>query len=55
VPSRLLYLGDMTDEELDRFVTPAQAFSRQEVLVRPSPVPASPGVYGWWGADRGKP
>lgn len=26
----------------------ASAFTRDEVLARPSPVPASPGVYGWW-------
>lgn len=29
-------------------MAPARLFSRADVLVRPSPVPASPGVYGWW-------
>jgi hypothetical protein len=38
----------MTADELDCFVAPARVFSRQDVLVRPSPVPARPGVYGWW-------
>lgn len=31
----------------DSFVT-APLHSRAEVLARPSPVPAAPGVYGWW-------
>ena len=26
----------------------ATIHSRAEVLVRPSPVPQEPGVYGWW-------
>jgi hypothetical protein len=30
------------------FVNPAQLYSRQEALARPSPVPAASGVYGWW-------
>lgn len=34
--------------EMDRFVNPSYLFSRQEVLARPSPVPAKDGVYGWW-------
>jgi hypothetical protein len=34
--------------EIASFVNPARVFSRQEVLVRPSPVPAADGVYGWW-------
>jgi hypothetical protein len=34
--------------EVEAFVAPARVFSRQDVLVRPSPVPARPGVYGWW-------
>jgi hypothetical protein len=38
----------MTAQEVDRFVAHARVFSRQEVLVRPSPVPARPGAYGWW-------
>jgi hypothetical protein len=38
----------MTAEEIGGFVAPAELFSRADVLVRPSPVPARPGVYGWW-------
>lgn len=26
----------------------SRLYSRADVLARPSPVPASPGVYGWW-------
>lgn len=33
---------------LAEFMMPDHLFSRQEVLARPSPVPAVPGVYGWW-------
>jgi hypothetical protein len=29
-------------------MAPRRVFSRAEVLARPSPVPAMPGVYGWW-------
>lgn len=38
----------MTTDEVDCFVAPSRVFSREDVLVRPGPVPASPGVYGWW-------
>jgi hypothetical protein len=38
----------MTAAEIGSFVTPARLFSRADVLVRPSPVPDVPGVYGWW-------
>lgn len=38
----------MAGEEIARFVNPARMFSRQDVLARPSPVPARDGVYGWW-------
>lgn len=34
-----------------RFLSPARVFSRDEVLARPSPVPAASGVYGWWFRD----
>jgi hypothetical protein len=34
-----------------RFLNPARVFSRDEVLSRPSPVPAASGVYGWWFRD----
>jgi hypothetical protein len=27
---------------------PLKVWSRTEVLARPSPIPASPGVYAWW-------
>lgn len=33
-----------------RFLT-AERFSRDEVFAKPSPVPKSPGVYGWWFAQ----
>jgi hypothetical protein len=36
------------DSEIHAFLHPAHLYSRQEVLDRPSPIPASPGVYGWW-------
>ena len=36
------------DSEISAFLHPAHLYSREEVLPRPSPVPASPGVYGWW-------
>ncbi len=35
-------------QEIRGFLTPEHLYSRQEVLVRPSPVPAVSGVYGWW-------
>jgi hypothetical protein len=30
------------------FLSPERLWRRHEVLSRPSPVPAVPGVYGWW-------
>ncbi|MCW2899286.1 MAG: hypothetical protein JWO67_1551 [Streptosporangiaceae bacterium] len=30
------------------FLWPERLWSRNEVLSRPSPIPAVPGVYGWW-------
>lgn len=38
----------MTADEVDHFVAPARVFSRQHALAVPAPVPARPGVYGWW-------
>lgn len=35
------------DELIDRYLA-ASPHSRGEVLTRPSPIPAEPGVYGWW-------
>jgi hypothetical protein len=34
--------------EVSGFLNPARVFSRDEVLSRPSAVPAASGVYGWW-------
>lgn len=31
-----------------QFLSPERLWHRNEVLSRPSPVPAVPGVYGWW-------
>jgi hypothetical protein len=39
-----LDLGD----DITRFLTPERLWRRSEVLQRPSPIPTSPGVYGWW-------
>ena len=30
------------------FLSPERLWHRQEVLSHPSPIPAVPGVYGWW-------
>jgi len=38
----------MTSDEIARFVDPARVYSCEDVLARPSPVPAQDGVYGWW-------
>jgi hypothetical protein len=43
--------ADSVSDEIAGFVKPSQLFSRQEVLARPSPVHAGPGVYGWWFQD----
>jgi hypothetical protein len=39
-----------TPEEVAGYLA-ANIHSRAEVLERPSPVPAQPGVYGWWFAE----
>jgi hypothetical protein len=31
-----------------KFLSPERLWRRHEVLTRPSPIPAVPGVYGWW-------
>ena len=41
-------MGSHADEEASDFLNPERLYSRQEVLARPSPVPAAGGVYGWW-------
>ena len=33
---------------VDEFLNSSQLLSRDEVLAKPFPIPASPGVYGWW-------
>jgi hypothetical protein len=38
----------MTSDEIVGFVDPTQVYSCEDVLARPSPVPAKAGVYGWW-------
>jgi hypothetical protein len=35
------------DGLIDRYLA-AAPHSRSEILRRPSPIPATPGVYGWW-------
>jgi hypothetical protein len=37
-------LGD----DIACFLTPQRLWHRDEVLQRPCPIPAVPGVYGWW-------
>ena len=34
--------------EVDEFLSPTMMWRRDDVLSRPSPVPAKAGVYGWW-------
>lgn len=41
----------MTDQQLaaaDPLLHPARLWTRAEVLARPSPVPATPGIYAWY-------
>jgi hypothetical protein len=38
----------MSTSVIDFFRCPPRVFSRSEVLSRPSPAPASPGVYAWY-------
>src|SRR5262245_43739231 len=33
---------------MSTFLNPQRVYSRQQVLTRPSPIPAAGGVYGWW-------
>ena len=37
-----------TPDDLAIFLSPERLWRREEVLSRPSPIPAVPGVYGWW-------
>jgi hypothetical protein len=39
---------DAVGAEISGFLNPPRVYSRQQVLARPSPVPAAGGVYGWW-------
>ena len=39
---------DPLDDVAAHLLTPQRLFTRAEVLDRPSPVPASPGVYAWY-------
>jgi hypothetical protein len=39
------------DEPSRMLLTPNHLVTRQEVLERPSPVPASPGIYAWYFSD----
>ena len=41
-------MRDTLSAEMGEFLNPRRVYSRQEVLARPSPVPAAGGVYGWW-------
>jgi hypothetical protein len=34
--------------EVAEFIAPPHIYPRDKVLARPSPIPARPGVYGWW-------
>ncbi len=43
-------LSALRDESVE-LLTPSRLYSRTEVLERPGPVPASPGVYAWYFAD----
>ena len=38
----------MNSEEIAGLVSPVRVYSREDVVGRPSPVPAQDGVYGWW-------
>ena len=41
-------MRDAVSAEISGFLNPPRVYSRQQVLARPSPVPAAGGVYGWW-------
>jgi hypothetical protein len=38
----------LSRDDYDALLRPPRLYSRQEVLTRPSPVPARPGVYAWY-------
>jgi hypothetical protein len=40
-------MSDLPADVLE-FLSPERLWQRDEVLSRPSPLPAVPGVYGWW-------
>src|SRR6476661_680558 len=40
-------MSDLAADVL-KFWLPERLWQRDEVLSRPSPIPAVPGVYGWW-------
>lgn len=35
-------------DDIDQLLRPVEVFTREQVLQRPSPVPAAPGVYAWY-------
>ncbi len=35
-------------DEVAAFLAPERIWRREEVIRRPCPIPATPGVYGWW-------
>ncbi|MGY1741162.1 MULTISPECIES: GIY-YIG nuclease family protein [unclassified Blastococcus] len=41
-------MSERLDDAVARFLRPEQLWKREEVLRRPCPIPAVPGVYGWW-------
>lgn len=40
-------MPDYAGGEVTGFLSPRRVYSREQVLARPSPVPAAGGVYGW--------
>jgi hypothetical protein len=42
----------LTDDQCERLLHPAAVWTRDQVLVRPSPIPAEPGVYAWYFDDQ---
>jgi len=41
-------VGNVKNHDYNVLLRPPRLYSRREVLVRPSPVPARPGVYAWY-------
>lgn len=41
-------MSDDFAQAAEAFLSPSRLYTRSEVLIRPCPVPAAPGVYGWW-------